>query len=594
MKPHIEKLNGYQWTVYFKIRREDRDVDAYVSGNFNCFGDGSIQLENEGDFWTGKVILQAGKYNYRYEINQYKYYNNEREPLDQEQFETIEIYQENFFHDPSQDRFYYSPDEFAEIIALNPTGKNPPMLIDNNESIISFIRSYETPYVSFYCFIVKGGEDYTFLDYDGNKYNFKPQYHENKEKNRVIYQIFPDRFYRKGDKEKGLIEWNSLPDSKSFYGGNISGIIEKLDYIKSLGCNIIYLNPHYRSRSNHRYDVDDYFSVDPLLGTMDDLKMLSFKLKENNMELMLDMVFNHTSTNFPKFRDENKADNWYHMYQEDYGKFKNVKGMPKLNHLNENVRNMVLDVIKFYYNEIGVRLFRYDVSDSIDLRAVEYYFKQLKKEIPEMLNIAEIWCDPQIFTESGLYDGFTNYFLRDLIIKISKGVISTKEMEGLLTMLNVHSGKLSLMNSMNVLSTHDTERIINILGRDLMLFSYTLLFMMDGMPLIYYGDETGLEGGSDPDCRRPYPWENQNVQMVEFFRKLIRIRNERKEMQTGHLFIKEENETIILQKILHNATTTLIFAKNEREINKVNIILGNKYVENEKNIIIEKNGFILY
>lgn len=313
----------------------------------------------------------------------------------------------------------------------------------------------------------------------------------------AIYQIFVDRFIctRKGDR----------------LGADLYKLSEKLGYIKSLGFDTVYLTPIFRADTYHRYDVKDYFNVDDYLGGNDGFRYFLSKAHIQNLKVILDMPIHHSSDKFWAFKDP-RYNNWYYKdVKGGYDKFDDVKIMPKLNfrYALEYFKRVFL-----YWQDFGVDGFRIDVTSGIN----PMYLWELKRTVNKPL-IGEIWGVPYMWKDS--VDGIMNYQVWEELIKFLKGEDSS--------LCDVISSQLCLYtstfiwNSWIFLGTHDTPRVLSQLGdKEKVKAGFVFIFTWAGTPLVYYGDEIGMEGGKDPDNRRCMEW-NKESELREFIRKLTAI-----------------------------------------------------------------------
>lgn len=556
----VTKISGMEWSVSVSVPAEDTDGSCYFTGDFSCNGDGAVTLYRNGEEWTGDILLTSGVYEYYLEINQFIRIDENRKPLSGKkkivllQEEPAHIHDDERFHSRSADlevvRCACSPDTEIVLADTDIINGLSPTSIYGNEAVRIFefvipVRSRQ------YSFTLpdEGTQLGPFPSGDVEVDPVPPN---------VIYQIFPDRFCRNGSTVEGLAEWGEIPGSISFYGGNLKGISSRIGYLRELGVNHVYLTPFFKSQSNHRYDVDDYFSVDPLLGTNQDLKDLSDELRSLGISMIVDVVFNHTSVHFHAFRNaisrpEGAFSEWYKFLSlrpepysgkfifkdgssmPDYETFQGYGGMPKLNHRNPEVQELMLDVLKYYGRELNVSHFRYDVSDSIDLKVLSGILPEVRKEFPEIGHIAEIWCLSTIFFSEGLYDSSMNYPLREMIIRLVEGKLSADEFNAGFVRIKATLGERRIRKMMNLLGSHDTPRISTILGsKNAALLAYAILFLQDGMPTIYYGDEVGMEGGPDPDCRRTFPWNSMDEELLKKFRSIVNIRKRFEVARNGY------------------------------------------------------------
>ena len=409
----------------------------------------------------------------------------------------------------------------------------------------------------------------------------------------TMYQIFPDRFAKKGEitieKGKNLRDdWGGLPEfrpdkqgivqNNDFFGGNIQGIIDKLDYLQSLHITTVYLNPIFKAYSNHRYDTGDYKKIDPLLGDLSDFRQLVCEAEKRGIRLVLDGVFNHTGDDSLYFNKKGTYDeigayqsknakyyDWYNFYDypDGYDAWWGIKTLPAVNEHSESYQNFIMGedgVLKTWLKE-GIGGYRLDVADELPDFFLEKLRKAVKEENPDALIIGEVWEDAsnkiaygqrrQYFQGNEL-DSVMNYPLKEAIIDfVTKG--SAGKLVATIGFLIDNYPKCVLDCLMNILSTHDTCRILTVCGgvpaysKEEMAGTFLteeekksaiekvkraalLQFTLFGVPCVYYGDENGMEGYSDPFCRRCFDWEHLNEDLIGFYRKLGKIRKEHRDV----------------------------------------------------------------
>lgn len=378
----------------------------------------------------------------------------------------------------------------------------------------------------------------------------------------VIYQIFTERFCN-GDKSndpRDVKVWGSDVDRDCFMGGDLKGIIEKLDYIKDLGADTIYLNPIFQSLSNHKYDTSDYYKIDSCFGTLQDFETLILESHKRSIKIIIDGVFNHTSTEFFAFKDilinqeKSKYTSWYDIFEypvdiknnPPYRACGGASFLPKLNTNNIEVQDYIINVIKYWEGK-GIDGIRLDVPFEIHYSLLE----RIRRET-QLYLLGEIWGYGKAYVPK-YFNGITNYTLRDLIKKaVVDQCISTEifidEWKNIEEMY-----KDNLDYNVNLAGSHDTKRIYNFCNGELnkeKLF-YTFLFLLPGIPLIYYGDEIGMKGENDPYCRGCMDWnmENWNQEIYTHIKKLIALRNKFDVLKSGKVKIKGFNErTLILTR----------------------------------------------
>jgi cyclomaltodextrinase len=373
----------------------------------------------------------------------------------------------------------------------------------------------------------------------------------------IFYQIFPDRFAN-GDTHNdppNVQPWGSPPTSWGFQGGDLRGVIDKFDYILDLGINAIYLNPIFLSTSNHRYNTVDYFKIDPRVGTLEDFHALLATAHSNNVRVILDGVFNHCGRGFFGFNDvlENQDHSpyrdWFHVNKfpldayspgkaEDYKAWWGFKSLPKFNTNNQAVRRYLLNVAR-YWIEQGSDGWRLDVPNEIDDDSFWLEFRESVKSINrDAYLVGEIWTIEPRWVGPDHFDGLINYPLRDAVLDfLNGGFISAAgfadQVEGILKRY-LHENAYAMYVT---LGSHDTERIYTRLNGDLnkLKLAYSFIFAYPGAPAIYYGDEIGMTGGKDPECRGAFNW-NQETWLEElrgWLRTLISLRKRYVDLRRG-------------------------------------------------------------
>ena len=359
----------------------------------------------------------------------------------------------------------------------------------------------------------------------------------------IFYQIFPDRFCN-GDKSNDLVgvaSWGDRPTRDNFFGGDLQGILDKLDYLNELGVNAIYLNPIFQARTNHRYDTTDYFKVDPALGNLELLKDLVKQAHQRGMRVIFDGVFNHCGDGFAPFLDvmekgaSSEYADWFlaldYPLRKEPLNFLTCGGctyLPKLNYAHRPVREFILKVARYWLEETEMDGWRLDVPFKIPVDFWHEFRKVVKAVNPQAYLVGEIWREAQPWVNNGVFDGVTNYRLRDILLDY----VWTNVLDGedfgyeLQTLMSQHGTAVESM--LNLLDSHDTPRILTTLKGEVRLLqiALTLQMTLPGAPMVYYGDEVGLLGETDPDCRRCFPWnESQwNWQIVDSIRGLIALR----------------------------------------------------------------------
>ncbi|MDD2647499.1 MAG: glycoside hydrolase family 13 protein [Eubacteriales bacterium] len=365
----------------------------------------------------------------------------------------------------------------------------------------------------------------------------------------VGYQIFPDRFRRSEDaKSDNTIEpWTSKHYENEYrFGGNLQGIREAVPYLKKLGVDVIYTNPLFVSDSSHRYNTFDYYTIDPLLGTEKDLKELCDTLHESGMRLVLDGVFNHSGTGFEPFIDakkngaKSKFYDWFFFDDSEIGykTFGFAKYMPKLNLKNEACAEYFLDVGRYWLEKCGIDGWRLDVSPEVYPEFWRRYHSMMKKANPDSLMIAECWDDSREWLTIGdMFDSTMNYVLsRAIWSRFAEQSISCELFDARVNQSMMLYPLRTQDVLWNFLGSHDTPRFRTRAGGSEKLLRAAAYFQMacTGVPIIYYGDELGMEGKGDPDCRRPMRWgDTDDNATLAFYQRLTEMRKESDALRYG-------------------------------------------------------------
>jgi cyclomaltodextrinase len=387
-------------------------------------------------------------------------------------------------------------------------------------------------------------------------------------KHAVFYQIFPDRFARSSrlDRPRGieLKPWGSPPQEQGFQGGDLLGIVDKLDYLEELGITALYLNPIFASAANHRYHTYDYFQVDPLLGGNAALRELLDQAHARNIRVILDGVFNHASRGFWAFHHilENGPKSpyldWFIVRgwplrpyastpkrPANYECWWKLPALPKFNIKNPGVRDYILKVAR-HWIEFGIDGWRLDVPEEIDDPEFWRQFRQVvKKANPEAYICGEIWRPAQEWLQGDRFDAVMNYpFSRAVLGFFGADTLKTDYKPGgfELKPLNApaFADEIDRMHALydwrvnqvqlNLLDSHDTARTLWIVAGDQSALRLCVLFQMTmpGAPCIYYGDEIGMNGAADPHCRAAFPWTEQSQwhsDLLTFYHRAIALRH---------------------------------------------------------------------
>ena len=419
----------------------------------------------------------------------------------------------------------------------------------------------------------------------------------------VTYQIFPDRFCRDAIPDpKGLLgqrtvhnNWDDVPRlgadpltgrwNSDFFGGSLRGICGKLDYLQSLSVTTIYLNPIFYAASCHRYDTADYRMIDPMLGTEDDLRTLGEEARKRGIHVILDGVFNHTGDDSRYFNRhgffdtpgayQSKESLWYDWFcfqhwPDKYDAWWGIDTLPAVNENADAYREFIIrgeDSIIRHWLRCGADGWRLDVADELPDDFIEEIRAVMEQEKPDSFLLGEVWEDGSTkiaYSRRRRYllgretHGLMNYPLRTATLDYIRGG-SAAAFRDTMEEQRENYPPAVFHSGLNILGTHDTPRILTLLGADAipdskearaayhlspenrrlavrrLTLAAMLLYTFPGSPTLYYGDEAGMEGFEDPMNRRGYPWGREDQRLLALYRTLGRLRKERRSLQEGDI-----------------------------------------------------------
>ena len=441
----------------------------------------------------------------------------------------------------------------------------------------------------------------------------------------VSYQIFPDRFCRSRVPDPaGLVgdrtvheNWQDTPEyrpdergeirNRDFFGGDLAGIISKLDYLKSLGVTTLYLNPIFEAASNHRYNTADYMAIDPMLGTAEDFRALCREAHARGMRVLLDGVFNHTGSAsryfnadgfYPELGAAQSKDspyyNWYHFthWPDSYDAWWGIKTLPAVEENQASYRDFIIrseDSVVRHWLRCGADGWRLDVADELPDDFIAELRQAMDAEKPDCLLLGEVWEDG---SNKIAYDrrrkyllgrethGLMNYPFRTAALDWLCGGDAAAFRESM-EQLRENYPSPAFYSAMNFLSTHDTPRILTLLGgeptpadkaeraaaqlspagrelaRRRLMLGALLLYTFPGSPTVYYGDEAGMEGYEDPLNRRAFPWGAEDEELLRWYRKLGQLRGGRPSLQQGDIcYLYADGSGLALRRQWDGEVTT--------------------------------------
>lgn len=452
----------------------------------------------------------------------------------------------------------------------------------------------------------------------------------------ITYNIFPDRFCRtqvppkEGYRAPRVVHenWNDIPVylpnekgeilNNDFFGGSIQGVISKLDYLESLHVQTIYFNPIFEAFSNHRYDTGNYKCIDPMMGTEEDFKTLCAEAKKRGMRVVLDGVFSHNGYDSLYFNARGHYDSvgayqsqqspyysWYEFshWPDQYGSWWGIYTLPQVNELNPSYLDYIVEdedsVIRRWLS-LGASGWRLDVADELPDEFIARLNAAARREKSDALIVGEVWEDAsnkisysvrRRYFQGGELDSVMNYPLRDGVLSFLGGA-PAQDFAEKMECLRENYPRAIFYNLMNIIGTHDTPRVLTVLGakpedwsgsrehraaarligddliaaRRRMYLAAAIQFTMPGSPTIYYGDEAGQQGFEDPFNRRTYPWGNEDGSLLDFYRRLCAVRAESTALNDGELrFLRAEGGVLVYERANADERMYVVINRDDAE-----------------------------
>ncbi len=648
-----------KFRVFFKYnaRYETKSVD--VVGDFNQWKPGAAKLSDtdNDNVWDGYIDLPAGEYEYKFLIDgcDYKLDPNSSSIVPRDGIEnsvlsvgistvindavhypdnTDAFLENTLFLKASINKNIYCDAKLILVINDSPRAIRGYSLYWDDNYLYYFFK-FQNDFCVENCLYyfeiekIDGGFNYfgsngiVDSEWEVNSFEFKESINQpfttpDWVNDSIFYQIFPDRFNH-GDKtmnRENVQPPHTIPGSKSFYGGDLEGVIQKIDYLKELGINAIYFNPIFEAPSPHKYDISDYNKIDPHFGTIETFDKMVHSLKKNSINFILDGVFNHTGTGFFAFKDiekngsDSKFINWYFIKKfplfEDgkpnYECWWNFKDLPKLNTSNPDVKKYLMDCALFWIKK-GASGWRLDVPNEVDHHFWKDFRKTLKSIAPDSYILGEIWQNAKPWLMGDEFDAVMNYRFRDACINFF--VYRRCTAEEFIQMIGKQISDYPMQANfalLNLLSSHDTARFFTVVEKDITKLKLALSFQFTylGVPSIYYGEEIGMEGGRDPDNRRFMIWDKKewNTEVFNLYKSLIKIRNDNEILKKGDFrFIYARNMIIGFERFIED-NKLVIFINNSDKSLQIDVtqILGNgDFIDISKNHPLKrKKAYRLY
>ena len=371
----------------------------------------------------------------------------------------------------------------------------------------------------------------------------------------VIYNIFPDSFATGKEKVSGQAsqkQWEGQTVCGKL-GGTIRGITENVSYIKKLGLNAIYINPVFAAGEYHKYDLIDYFHIDPCFGTNEDFKELVETFHANGIKVIIDGVFNHCGWKFFAFEDvvqkgqQSAYKDWFYGLQfpvirpdngEDYPNYECFgyeRLMPKLNTANLQVQEYFCKVGRYWVEEFHTDGWRLDVASEVNDGFWRKFHEEVKSVNPEAILIGEVWESANHWLDGTIFDSAMNYDFRKHCKRFfAEGSVDAAEFDGRVTDMRMRYRKQTVYAQLNILDSHDVSRFLSVCGEDRRRYKLAIIFQMcfPGIPSVFYGDELGVTGIREEEYRQPMPWGRQD-ELYAFFEQAIRMRKQQKALTQG-------------------------------------------------------------
>ncbi|MDK8181687.1 alpha-glycosidase [Paenibacillus sp. UMB4589-SE434] len=408
-------------------------------------------------------------------------------------------------------------------------------------------------------------------------------------KDAVFYQIFPERFAN-GDTHndpEGVLPWGGEPTPDNYFGGDLQGVMDHLDHLAKLGITAIYFTPIFEATTNHKYDTKDYMKVDSHFGSNEKLKELVAACHRKGIRVLLDAVFNHCGYTFEPYVDvlekgeESIYKDWFHVRQfpltvidgiPTFDTFAFTPMMPKLNTENPAVKQYLLEVARYWIEEVGIDGWRLDVANEVDHQFWREFRQTVKAVNPEAYILGEMFHEGMMWLQGDQFDAVMNYpftyAIHDFFAegKID-GIQFAQAIEHQLASYPQQANEVMF----NLLDSHDTARLLTLCGGDKRKLKLASLFQLTflGTPCIYYGDEIGLDGGNDPDCRKCMEWDEskQDLELLQHYQDTIAFRHKYTALRTGSfrfLYAKENDRVIAYERADEHSHVIVLLNNSSR------------------------------
>ena len=405
----------------------------------------------------------------------------------------------------------------------------------------------------------------------------------------VVYNIFPDSFATGRRQISGKATEKPYGDQLCHgkLGGTIRGITLNADYLRELGINCVYINPLFAAGEYHKYDLIDYFHVDPCFGTDGDFAEMVREMHRRGIRVIIDGVFNHCGWHFFAFDDvvkngeQSRYKDWFYGLRfpvirpedpEDYPGYECFgyeRMMPKLDTANPEVRDYFCRVGCYWVEQFDIDGWRLDVASEVDDAFWRAFRRKIKALKPEALLIGEVWESAGHWLDGSMFDSAMNYDFRKHCRRFfAEGSIDAEAFSARVTDMLMRYRRQITAAQLNLLDSHDVSRFLSLCGGDWRRYKLAVLFMLCfvGMPTVFYGDELGVQGVLEKDYRAPMPWEGGDGELWEFFRKAICLRKENIALRRGSYRLLEAREQLLVfERSLGEEKITVALNAGEKE-----------------------------
>lgn len=411
-------------------------------------------------------------------------------------------------------------------------------------------------------------------------------------KDTIIYNIFPDSFAT----SKGYISKCGVEKEfegkkvRGKLGGTIRGIMENVEYLEELGVNAVYINPIFAAGEYHKYDLLDYFHIDPCFGTNEEFKNMVNLFHAHGIRVIIDGVFNHCGWQFHAFEDvvekgeKSEYKDWFYRLEypvvrpedpetyPDYECFGYERMMPKLNTQNPEVEEYFCKVCRYWLEEFDIDGWRLDVASEVNDHFWRKFAETAKSVKKDAILIGEVWETASHWLDGTIFDSTMNYDFRKHCRRFfGDASIDAAEFDGRITNMRMRYRSQTVYAQLNLLDSHDVSRFLSLCSGDRERYQLAVLFQMTfpGMPSVFYGDEQGIEGILEEEYRHPMIW-NQEDDLFAFFKKAISLRKNEKILRQGTyrtILAEKENRLYVYERELDGEKIRIFLNMDEKEQN---------------------------